>query len=132
MRPSPIAVVRGLHRGGNAMNVGYRFLAPGVLSLHDDRWLTYPWGVRGGLPGGRSTKIIERTDGRRELLPSKCDRVRVEVGDKLLFKTWGGGGWGNPLERPAHKVRGRCGPRAGDAGRGQTLRGGPAGRPECG
>ena len=105
----------GLHRGGNAMNVGYRFLAPGVLSLHDDRWLTYPWGVRGGLPGGRSTKIIERTDGRRELLPSKCDRVRVEVGDKLLFKTWGGGGWGNPLERPAHKV-------AADVDRGLVTR----------
>ena len=38
------------------------------------------------------------------MLPSKCDRVRVEVGDRLLFKTWGGGGWGNPLERPPQKV----------------------------
>ncbi len=76
--------------------------------------MTYPWGVRGGLPGGRSTKIIERAAGRRELLPSKCDRVRVEVGDKLLFKTWGGG-WGNPLERPAHKV-------AADVDRGLVTR----------
>ena len=95
----------GLHRGGNAMKVDYRFLAAGVVSVHDDRWLTYPWGVRGGLPGGRSVKTLERKDGSRELLPSKCDRIRVEVGDVLLFQTWGGGGWGNPVDRDAELVR---------------------------
>ncbi len=94
----------GLHRGGNAMRVGYRFLEPGVISIHDDRWLTYPWGVNGGLPGGRSTKALARADGSRELLPSKCDRVRVNEGDLLIFQTWGGGGWGDPLKRPPEHV----------------------------
>ncbi len=37
-RPSPTAGGRAWHRGGNAVNVGYRFLAPGVVSIHDDRW----------------------------------------------------------------------------------------------
>lgn len=89
----------GLHRGGNAMRVGYRFLEPGYISLHDDRWLTYPWGVNGGQPGGRSTKMLERVDGSRALLPSKCDRIKVVAGDFLSFQTWGGGGWGDPLKR---------------------------------
>ena len=94
----------GLHRGGNGISVGYRFLEPGEISIHDDRWLTYPWGVNGGLPGGRSTKVLERADGSRELMPSKIDHVKVEEGDILYFNTWGGGGWGDPYKRPAEKV----------------------------
>ncbi|MGR8919768.1 MAG: hydantoinase B/oxoprolinase family protein [Gammaproteobacteria bacterium] len=94
----------GLHRGGNGVRVGYRFLEPGEISVHDDRWLTYPWGVNGGRPGARSRKLLIRADGSEELVPSKCDRVKVADGDLLLFETWGGGGWGDPLERPTDKV----------------------------
>ena len=94
----------GLHRGGNGVSTGYQFLEPGEISIHDDRWLTYPWGVNGGLPGGRSEKIMVRTDGSREYMPSKCDKVKVEPGDILYFNTWGGGGWGDPLQRPAETV----------------------------
>ena len=86
-------------RGGNGIRIGYHFLEPGEISIHDDRWLTYPWGVNGGLPGARSRKRLKRKDGSEELLPSKTDRVKVEVGDLLLYETWGGGGCGDPLER---------------------------------
>tara|TARA_Y100001970_G_scaffold294368_1_gene451826 strand:- start:7315 stop:9237 length:1923 start_codon:yes stop_codon:yes gene_type:complete len=89
----------GLHRGGNGVKISYRALEPGEMSLHDDRWLTYPWGVNGGGPGARSTKILERVDGTTELMPAKCDHVKVEEGDILHFCTWGGGGWGDPFER---------------------------------
>ena len=33
------------------------------------------------------------------MLPSKCHDVKVFPGDVLHFVTWGGGGWGDPLER---------------------------------
>ncbi len=89
----------GLHRGGNGITIGYRALEPGEMSLHDDRWLTYPWGVVGGQPGRRSRKEIVRVDGTTELLKPKVDHVKVEAGDLLLFHTWGGGGWGDPFER---------------------------------
>lgn len=95
----------GLHRGGNALRVSYRFLEPGQISIHDDRWLTYPWGVNGGEPGQRSRKILNRANGKVEMLPSKCDRIAVEEGDLLHFDTWGGGGWGDPLKRAAEQVR---------------------------
>lgn len=94
----------GLHRGGNGVCTAYEFLEPGEISIHDDRWLTYPWGVNGGNPGARSTKELVRKDGSREWLPSKCDRVKVMEGDILYFNTWGGGGWGDPLKRPAERV----------------------------
>ncbi|HUY20632.1 MAG TPA: hydantoinase B/oxoprolinase family protein [Candidatus Binataceae bacterium] len=91
----------GLHRGGNGIDVVYRFLAEGEISIHDDRWFTYPWGVNGGLPGARSRKLLIRADGATEHLPSKCDHVRVKPGDLLHYVTWGGGGWGDPLARDA-------------------------------
>ena len=94
----------GLNRGGNGVRVGYKFLEKGEISIHDDRWLTYPWGVNGGKPGRRSRKLIKRISGDEELVPSKCDRLPVEKGDLLLFETWGGGGWGNPLDRAEDKI----------------------------
>jgi N-methylhydantoinase B len=94
----------GKNRGGNALRVGYRFLEPGEISIHDDRWLTYPWGVTGGLPGTRGRKELVRADGTKSILPSKCDRVKVEAGDLLYFDTWGGGGCGDPLEREPERV----------------------------
>ena len=94
----------GLHRGGNGLSMGYQFLEPGEISIHDDRWLTYPWGVNGGLPGQRSNKLMVRADGSSEWMQSKCDRIKVEPGDTLYFNTWGGGGWGDPLERDSAKV----------------------------
>ena len=94
----------GLNRGGNGILISFRFLEPGDIAIHDSRWLTYPWGVNGGLPGERSSKKLERADGSTELLAANCDNVHVEPDDVLHFITWGGGGWGDPLERDAGLV----------------------------
>ena len=45
-----------------------------------------------------------RNTGESEWMPSKCDRVKVMPGDTLYFNTWGGGGWGDPLEREPETV----------------------------
>ena len=94
----------GLHRGGNGVDVAYRFLEAGTVAIHDDRWLTYPWGVNGGTPGARGTKYLDRADGSHEVLPSKVIDVPVFPGDVLHFVTWGGGGWGDPLAREPELV----------------------------
>ena len=95
----------GLHRGGNGLTVAYRFLADGTISVHDERWLTYPWGVNGGEPGMRSTKRLVRTDGSEEWLGAKSEGIKVQQGDLLYFNTWGGGGWGDPYARDPELVR---------------------------
>jgi N-methylhydantoinase B len=94
----------GKHRGGNGLSVAYRFLNDGNIAIHDERWLTYPWGVNGGTPGQRSTKILKRADGTQQILPAKCDGVAVKAGDLLYFNTWGGGGWGDPFLRDCNSV----------------------------
>ena len=94
----------GLHRGGNGVEKRYVYLEPGEVSIHDDRWLTRPWGVLGGEPGARSEKLLVRADGTEERLPSKCDNVEVEPGDMLVYRTAGGGGWKDRLDRPVEAV----------------------------
>jgi len=95
----------GLHRGGNGLSVAYCFLADGEIGIHDERWLTHPWGVLGGETGRRSTKRLLRKDGSEQWLPAKIEGVKVQVGDVLYFNTWGGGGWGDPYARDPELVR---------------------------
>ncbi|KAF2500812.1 hypothetical protein BU16DRAFT_479495 [Lophium mytilinum] len=100
----------GFYRGGNAQRTMYRFLCEGEVSIHDDRWLTKPWGVNGGEPGTRSRKGIYRNHSygtdreEHEAILSKCDHIRVKPGDVLEWITWGGGGLGDPLTRPPEIV----------------------------
>ncbi|MDP6831689.1 MAG: hydantoinase B/oxoprolinase family protein [Alphaproteobacteria bacterium] len=95
----------GLHRGGNGIEKVYRLLAEGDVSIHDDRDVSQPWGILGGKPGAVSNKFLIRADGEKTPLPSKIDNVRVRPGDRIVFCTAGGGGWGDPLERDPVWVR---------------------------
>ncbi len=89
----------GLHRGGNGIHMTYRFLASGTISIHDDRWFVPPWGVNGGEPGKRARKLLEKPDGTTTIIGNKVEDVYVDAGDQLHFITWGGGGWGDALDR---------------------------------
>ncbi len=89
----------GLHRGGNGIHMTYRFLSAGTISIHDDRWFVPPWGVNGGEPGKRARKILEKASGEQIIIGNKVEDIDVQVDDQLHFITWGGGGWGDALER---------------------------------
>jgi N-methylhydantoinase B len=95
----------GKHRGGNGVEKVFYFLESGEISIHDDRFDTQPWGILGGRPAACSEKWLVRKDGSREALPSKIDNVRVGSGDRVIFRTAGGGGWGDPLERDPIRTR---------------------------
>ncbi len=94
----------GFHRGGNGVRKIYRFEADGEIAIHDDRERSQPWGILGGLPGASSSKRLIRTTGESVLLPSKVSCVKVQRGDVLVYETAGGGGWKDPLDRPAELV----------------------------
>jgi N-methylhydantoinase B len=95
----------GKHRGGNGVEKIFYILEDGEISIHDDRHDTQPWGILGGRPAACSEKWLLRKDGSREPLPSKVDNVRVRAGDRVIFRTAGGGGWGDPLERDPLRTR---------------------------
>jgi N-methylhydantoinase B len=62
------------------------------------------WGVAGGM-AGRSGAIVVNpgTPRQREVPPIAAD-VRLDAGDLLRVLSVGGGGWGDPFERPAERV----------------------------
>jgi N-methylhydantoinase B len=94
----------GEHRGGNGVEKVYEFLAPGEVSVHDDRHISRPWGIGGGHAAANSRKVLLRKDGTERELPAKFDFLHVEPGDRLLYITGGGGGWGDPLDRDVDAV----------------------------
>ncbi len=102
MRYEPVADSggAGLHRGGTGIEREYMFRQAGHVTLNDDRATLQPWGIGGGRAGGSSSKHLIRAGGGREPLPSKIDGVPVAKGDRLVFRTAGAGGWGDPLQRP--------------------------------
>ena len=95
----------GAQRGGCGVEKVYRFRAAGEVSWRDEREHSRPWGRDGGEAGASSARIVVRTDGSREQPGSKIDRVKVAAGDRLIFRTAGGGGWGNPLDRAPERVQ---------------------------
>ena len=55
--------------------------------------------------GGTSEKYILRVGANEpERIPSKFDNLKVEPGDRIIYRTAGSGGWGDPYERPAEEV----------------------------
>ena len=95
----------GLHRGGAGIEKVYHMLAGGRVFIHDDREVVPPWGINGGLHGGTSSKwLIKAGTETPERIPSKIDNLKVNPGDRIVFKTAGSGGWGDPFERDPELV----------------------------
>lgn len=95
----------GLHRGGAGIEKIYRLLEDGEVSIHDDREVVPPWGINGGLYGGTSSKWrIAKGETEPERIPSKVDNLPVKKGDRIVFRTAGAGGWGDPLTRSVENV----------------------------
>ena len=62
-----------------------------------------PWGLGGGKPGAINVATLVGKDGGERQL-KKATGVTLEAGDKLVFGTAGGGGWGDPQTREREAV----------------------------
>ena len=69
-----------------------------------DRSILACWGVRGGRAGRPfSVTIDPGGPGEREV-DALADAESVRAGEVIRIRTTGGGGWGDPLERPYDEV----------------------------
>ena len=99
----------GKHRGGLGSRLQIRFLGDAELSMETSRTREGSPGVNGGRysPPQRLTKIAR--EGQRDAIGGwtetgewrKCllAASRFASGERFLFESTGGGGWGEPLER---------------------------------
>jgi len=93
----------GRFRGGVGIRRSYRILAPeALLQLRSDRVAFRPYGLAGGKEGGPSRNFIE-TDGETRAIPAKVT-MSVKQGTLIVHEQAGGGGFGNPSERPRDLV----------------------------
>ncbi len=74
-----------------------------TISWGSDRLKLHPWGLKGGGPGGTVNSWLELSAGGREPLPSKVTR-QIEAGTRIVLRTAGGGGYGDPLMREPSRV----------------------------
>ena len=95
----------GLYRGGCGVIREVELLADeAVVALRQDNVLFPPAGVNGGHAGRPGHAVVNPGPGERRLA-SMSDGNVLRRGDVLRLATSGGGGWGNPLDRPVERVR---------------------------
>jgi N-methylhydantoinase B len=95
----------GAHRGGLGLVREWRLDAEtGSLSTNFERFRIPPYGLEGGQPGSLSRTTLRRADGTAESLRSKVSGIPLRKGDVVTIETSGGGGHGNPADRPAEAL----------------------------
>ena len=95
----------GLHRGGLGLEKSWRPLVPTSLLIRSDRQRHPPFGLMGGAPGGLSSNTVHRLSGEEQAFPPMFSDG-LAAGELYHHVQAGGGGWGDPLQRPPESVAG--------------------------
>jgi N-methylhydantoinase B len=91
----------GTHRGGIAPRRVYRMLAQQAQwTLRGGRHDVPAFGVQGGLPGRIGGATRRTAGGEEKTLPSRFSGVVLGPDDLAILEKAGGGGYGDPRERP--------------------------------
>ena len=92
----------GKFRGGLGLEKVYELLGPVNYIAMFDRTKCPPWGVSGGGDGQPGRVDVHR--GGAMIASVVKDDLALEAGDEVRVYSAGGGGYGDPLERPLAKV----------------------------
>ena len=93
----------GKFRGGLGFRKRYLILGRCDLQAMFDRVKYPPWGVYGGKEGESGRITVVKKSGESEII-YKSKAYPLEPGDAIIVETGGGGGYGEPTERPRELV----------------------------
>ena len=96
----------GRYRGGIGVVKSQRVLTDAFMTHENERHQDVPWGIFGGGEGATGKVEIYNVsdpDNIRDM-PAKFSGIKINAGDVHAFYAPCGGGYGNPLERPATQV----------------------------
>jgi N-methylhydantoinase B len=91
----------GKYRGGFGIEVDMEIARGDALATHTaDRGKVAPPGIFGG-KGAKKNEVMYYLGGREFIPPmkTKVTGVKMKQGDRLIVKSPGGGGYGDPIER---------------------------------
>lgn len=94
----------GAHRGAMAQVREFRYLGPpAVVQIRSDKRRFPPYGLAGGHPGSPSVSVLNPRTPQERVLPT-MGPVAIATGDVFRHVIAGGGGWGDPRQRPRSAV----------------------------
>jgi N-methylhydantoinase B len=95
----------GEYRGGTGIEIEFETSVANttVTSRCMERYIFPPPGRMGGLPGATGYTTLD-PGSNRERDVGKIDFLEIDQGARILIGTQGGGGFGDPLRRPAAAV----------------------------
>jgi N-methylhydantoinase B len=94
----------GQHRGGLGYEKHIRMLRDAHFMSIADRSILSCWGVKGGRAGRPFGVTIDPGGPGERDVDALADAEPVRAGEVIRIRTTGGGGWGDPLERPYQEV----------------------------
>ena len=96
----------GRFRGGIGVVKSQRVLTDSIITHENARHHDVPWGIFGGWPGttGKVEIYNAETPNDIQQMPAKFSGLKIRSGDVHAFYAPCGGGYGDPLERPASQV----------------------------
>ncbi len=94
----------GRHRGGLGYEKHIRMLADAHFMSIADRSILSCWGVKGGQAGRPFSVTIDAGGPHERVVDALADAEPVRAGEVIRIRTTGGGGWGDPLDRPYDEV----------------------------
>jgi 5-oxoprolinase (ATP-hydrolysing) len=84
---------KGAHHGGDGVIRAMTFLEPMRANILANRRRVPPRGIEGGSDAEAGRNWVERADGSVEMLSATAS-AQVEIGDRFVVETPGGGGFG--------------------------------------
>src|SRR5437763_5536934 len=94
----------GRYRGGLGYDKHIRMLRDAHFMSIADRSVLACWGVRGGRSGRPFSVVVDPGGPNERIVDALADAEPVRAGQVIRFRTTGGGGWGDPLDRPYDEV----------------------------
>lgn len=94
----------GRYRGGLGYEKHIKMLKDCNFMSIADRSILSCWGVKGGKAGRPFDIVIEPGGPNERVVDALSDAEPVKAGETIRIRTTGGGGWGDPLDRPYDEV----------------------------
>jgi N-methylhydantoinase B len=94
----------GRYRGGLGYEKHIRMLRPASFMSIADRSILGCWGLRGGKAGRPFQVTVDPGGPDEREVDALADAEPIRAGEIIRIRTTGGGGWGDPLDRPYDEV----------------------------
>jgi N-methylhydantoinase B len=94
----------GQHRGGLGIELKYRSLEKSTVNVMLERILEPPWGIEGGQNGRSNAATLRTAASGQERPVTKESNIPLGADDTVVFRTAGGGGYGDPRLRSAAQI----------------------------